>query len=316
MTKLNWLYAFAFVLVGSLAFTACNNDDEEVMEEPDPEPQSIVDIVAGDDNFSDLAAALTRVNLIGVLEGAGPFTVFAPDNDAFAASGIDVDAASDEELTNILLYHVLGANIKSTDLTDNAQTYASTDSEAGPEKALVSLLVERAGNSVTLNGTINVKDADIEAENGVIHVIDNVLQPVDIVGAAIANSQFTTLVGALQDADGDLVAELQKEGPVTVFAPLNSAFADIEDTVAGLDASQLASVLTYHVTNGNVVSSGLSNGQVVETLQGEEFTINIDGETVTITDANDNTSTVVLTDVQTTNGVIHVLNAVIIPVNL
>ena len=315
MTKLNWLYAFAFVLVGSLAFTACNNEDEEMMEEPDPEPQSIVDIVAGDDNFSDLAAALTRVDLIATLEGDGPFTVFAPDNDAFAASGIDVDAATDEELTDILLYHVLGANIKSTDLTDNAQTYASTASTAGAEGTQVSLLAERAGSAVTLNGTINVKDADIEAENGTIHVIDNVLQPVDIVGAAIANSQFTTLVGALQDAEGDLVTALQADGPLTVFAPLNSAFAEIEDTVAGLDESQLASVLTYHVANGNVLSTQLTDGMMVETLQGEMFTVNL-GETVTLTDANGGTSTVVLTDVQTTNGVIHVLDAVIIPTNL
>ncbi len=315
MTKLNWLYAFAFVLVGSLAFTACNNEDEEMMEEPDPEPQSIVDIVAGDDNFSDLAAALTRVNLIATLEGDGPFTVFAPDNAAFAASGIDVDAATDEELTDILLYHVLGANIKSTDLTDNAQTYASTASTAGVDGSQVSLLAERAGSAVTLNGTINVKDADIEAENGTIHVIDNVLVPVDVVGAAVANSQFTSLVGALGAAEGDLVAALQGDGPFTVFAPLNSAFDAIQSTVDGLNESQLASVLTYHVANGNVLSTQLTDGMMVETLQGEMFTVNL-GETVTLTDANGGTSTVVLTDVQTTNGVIHVLDAVIIPTNL
>jgi uncharacterized surface protein with fasciclin (FAS1) repeats len=110
---------------------------------------------------------------------------------------------------------------------------------------------------------------------------------------------------------------LQGDGPFTVFSPLNSAFDEIAGTVAGLTADQLASVLTYHVVGGaNVVSGGLTDGQVVATVQGEEFTVNISGGNVTITDANGNVSNVVLTDVQATNGVIHVLDKVIIPVNL
>lgn len=315
MKKFNAFYAFALLLMGTLFFSACDNmDDEEMMV--DPEPQSIAEIVADDENFSDLAAALTRVNLVSTLDGDGPFTVFAPTNAAFAASGIDVAAATDEELTDILLYHVLGAKINSTDLIEG-QTYASTASSAGAEGTNLTLLVERSGTSVTLNGTIMVTEADVEATNGVIHVIDDVLVPLDIVGAAVSNKEFTSLVAALQAAEGDLVTTLSGDGPFTVFAPLNSAFADIQMTVDGLDASQLASVLTYHVAAGNVRSAALTDGMMVTSVQGEDFTVNIDSDSnVTITDANGGVANVVLTDVQTTNGVIHVLDKVIIPENL
>jgi uncharacterized surface protein with fasciclin (FAS1) repeats len=214
-----------------------------------------------------------------------------------------------------LLYHVIGATIKSTDLQEG-QTYASTASTGGPNDKQLSILVEKTGSAVKVNNTANVTSADVSATNGVIHVVDNVLLPLNVVGHAAANSNFTSLVGALGAASGDLVSVLNGTGPFTVFAPLNSAFDEIASTTATLNADQLAKVLTYHVVSGNVVAGDLSNSMSVTTVNGETFTVNINGSTVTLTDANGGVSSVVLTDVQGTNGVIHVLNKVIIPANL
>lgn len=284
-------------------------------KEEEAEPQSIVEIATGDEQFSTLVSALSRVDLVSVLEGAGPFTVFAPTNAAFAASGVNLDDLTDDQLSEVLLYHVLGGKVSSGDLAEG-QTYAGTASTGGPGSTALSVLIEKAGAAVKLNGSVDVTSADVDATNGVIHIIDNVLLPLDVVGHAAANSNFTSLVSSLGAASGDLVSTLQTEGPFTVFAPLNSAFDAISATTATLDADQLSKVLLYHVVAGNVRSTDLTNGQAVASLNsGTPFTVNIDG-TVSLTDASGGTAEVVLTDVQGTNGVIHVLSSVIIPDNL
>lgn len=292
-------------------FVSCSDDDTT-----DVGPQSIVEIASGDEQFSTLVSALDRVGLVSVLEGDGPFTVFAPTNAAFTASGIDLDALSDEALTEVLLYHVLsGAAIASGDLGEG-QTYASTAANTGPGDTQLSMLIEKAGTNVTINGSTSVSTADVTATNGIIHIVNEVILPLDIVGHATANSSFSSLVTTLGAASGDLTSVLSGSDIFTVFAPVNSAFDAISSTTATLDADQLATVLTYHVVTGNVVSSGLSDGLSVATVNGESFTVNIDGTAVTLTSSTGGTSTVFLTDVQATNGVIHALDAVIIPTNL
>jgi uncharacterized surface protein with fasciclin (FAS1) repeats len=311
MNKFKFLLIAVMLGLVVTSFFSCKDDEDNT-----PDPQNITEVVVAGDDFSDLEIALTRANLTSVLEGAGPFTVFAPTNAAFDKAGIDVNTVDVATLTNVLLYHVLGgASIKSTDL-QVGQTYASTASEAGPNGKQLSILIEKTGAAVKVNNTANVTSADVSATNGVIHVIDNVLLPLNVVGHAAANSNFTSLVGALGAASGDLVTVLSGTGPFTVFAPLNSAFDEISGVTATLTADQLAKVLTYHVVSGNVVSGDLSNGMEVTTVNGEKFTVNISGSTVTLTDTGGGVSTVVLTDVQATNGVIHVLNKVIIPSNL
>lgn len=313
MKKISFLFSFLFLGLLATSFIACNDDDDVTI--PVEEPKTIAQTAAADAQFSTLVAALQRVNLVSVLDGTGSFTVFAPTNAAFQASGINLDALSDAQLTEVLLYHVLGAAVKSTDIQEG-QTYATTAAQTGPGGKQLSILIEKSGTVVKINNAATVTSADVEATNGVIHVVDKVILPLDIVGHAAANSNFTSLVGALGTASGDLVNVLKGDGPFTVFAPLNSAFQAIADVTAGLTADQLAKVLTYHVVAGNVVSGNLSNAMTVSTVNGESFTVNISGGTVTITDAQGNVSNVVLTDVQATNGVIHVLNKVILPNNL
>jgi len=309
------LFATFFVGLSALEASATINND---IAAGDP-PKTIAETAAGDERFSTLVSLLDRVNLVDVLANEdAAFTVFAPTNDAFAASGIDASQLTDEQITEVLLYHVVGGSaIASTDLPEG-QTYASTAAATGPNGAALSLLVERNGGEVTLNNRVKVAIADLEASNGTIHAIDGVLLPLDIVGHAAANSNFTTLVEALKGTPGDFVPLLQSEGPFTVFAPVNGAFEAIKETVATLSGEQVAAVLTYHVVGGaNVLSTDLSNGQNVATANtGQTFTVNITDGKVTLTDAAGNTVNVVSTDVQATNGVIHVIDTVLIPGNL
>ncbi len=294
----------------TFSFVSCE-EAEENNDVPNTE-KTVAQIAADDEQFSTLVSALSRVDLVSVLEGTGPFTVFAPTNAAFEALGVDLSTLSDEALKEILLYHVfVGQGIAAADIAEG-QTYLGTAAATGPNGTNLSILVEKTGNSVKINGGVNVTATDITGNNGIIHVVDKVITPLNIVEHAAANSNFSELVSALGAASGDLVNVLSGDGPFTVFAPLNSAFGAISDVVAGLSADQLAKVLTYHVASGNVRSDALSDGMMVTTVNGEQFTINL-GDTVTITDAQGNTSTVVLTDVQGTNGVIHAIDTVVLP---
>jgi transforming growth factor-beta-induced protein len=162
---------------------------------------------------------------------------------------------------------------------------------------------------VKLNGSISVTLPDVEASNGVIHVIDGVLTPTSAVDIALNNSNFTYLVEAVLKAG--LAETLSGEGPFTIFAPTNEAFEQLftdlgVSGIADIDVETLTSVLTYHVVEGNVLSTDLSDGNV-PTLNGD-ITFSINGS-VTI----NGTSQVVATDIQGTNGVVHVIDKVLLP---
>lgn len=306
---------WVFLMVVCLVFTsvACDNED-------DPLPstdKTIVEVAAEDAQFSILVSLLQRTGLDDVLANTSAnYTVFAPTNDAFA--GVDADALTDDELSAILLYHVLGGEVLSSQIVEG-KTYVGTASTTGPDGTALSALISRSGTNIMINNSATVTGADIDAVNGVIHVIDKMLTPLDIVGHVVANDDFSSLAATLGVAAGQLTTVLGATDQVfTVFAPVNQAFTDIESTTTTLSPEQLASVLTYHVVAGlNVLSSTLTDGQVVPTVQTETFTVNINaaGE-VTITDATGATANVIFTDVQATNGVVHVLDKVILPVDL
>lgn len=315
LSKLRFPWAMLMGLALLFSFTACDNDDDDITPSND---KTIVDIAADDPQFSTLVSALQRTGLDAVLaDPNASYTVFAPTNAAFTNLGVDLSTLSDDELSAILLYHVLGAEVASTQIQDG-KTYVGTASATGPNDTPLSMLIQKGGSTVKINNVADVTTPDVDANNGVIHVINAVLMPLDLVGHATANDDFSELVNALGAASGDLVNVLQDASQTyTVFAPVNSAFEAISDVAAGLSADELASILTYHVVAGaNVLSSDLSDGQSVQTVQTESFTVNINGNSVTITDATGATANVIFTDVQTTNGVIHVLDKVIMPQTL
>lgn len=308
MKKMSRILFLILLAVAGLTISCSDDDDEPAM------PQDIASIAASDPQFSTLVAALTKANLVGVLQGNGPFTVFAPTNAAFTALLSDLGASSlddlsAEALTPILLNHVVSGSFESGDLTTG---YIKTANASGPDDTAIDLYVE-VGSGVKINKTVTVTTADIAASNGVIHVIDKVILPTDVVDIAANNPNFTSLVGALTAASGDLVMVLKGDGPFTVFAPVNSAFDAIAGVTSGLTEDELADILKYHVVAGaNVLSTDLTDGMVVTTLSGT-FTVNINGSAVTITDETGATANVVATDVQGTNGVVHVIDKVLLP---
>ncbi|MAL16271.1 MAG: beta-Ig-H3/fasciclin [Balneola sp.] len=291
-------YLFTLILISSVTFFACSDDDGNAADDD----LNIVETAQANDNFSILVDALVDAELDGALSGAGPFTVFAPTNEAFNAlpSGL-LESLTNEQLTEILQYHVLAAEVASTDL-EASQAVATLTEET--------IFVTVENGSVTINNTADVVTADIETTNGVIHAIDGVMLPnkfQNIVEIASKNYELSTLVSLLVDAD--LVSTLEGDGPFTVFAPTNAAFEEVSATLATLTSEQVREVLTYHAVAAEALSSSLSDGMTVTTVQGEDITVNISGGNVTLNE-NANVTTV---DLQGTNGVVHIIDAVLLP---
>ncbi|MDH3729882.1 MAG: fasciclin domain-containing protein [Acidimicrobiia bacterium] len=276
----------------------------------------IVDVAVADGRFTTLAAALGAADLVDTLKGPGPFTVFAPTDDAFAALEasspgiIDALLADIPALTDILLYHVASGEVPAT-------TAFTLDSAVTVQGQKVYVTVD-AGKLFINDAEVIIND--VFASNGVIHVIDMVLQPKDIVDTAIAEGAFTTLVTALSATEGtsNLVTALRGEGPFTVLAPTDAAFAALEASSPGITAALLADpggaltdILLYHVLSGEAPASTVVTLDSATTLQGQKVYITLDGGSVFVNDAE-----VIVTDVYASNGVIHVIDTVLQPLDI
>jgi len=270
-------------------------------------PQTIVDIAVSAGNFTTLVAALEAAGLVETLQGAGPFTVFAPTDEAFAKlpEGTVEELLKPEnkdQLVQILTYHVVAGNVMAAD----AAKLNSADTVA-----MLPVTIKTEMDKVMINNA-TVAQADIVASNGVIHVIDTVLlPPSDIVDTAIADGRFTTLVAAVQAAG--LVDTLKGEGPFTVFAPTDDAFAKlpagtVESLLLPENKEQLAGILTYHVVAGQVMAADVVTLTSADTVNGQPVMVKVEDGKVYINDAE-----VIITDILTSNGVIHVIDQVILP---
>ena len=268
-------------------------------------PADIVDVAAEAGSFSTLIAAVQAAGLEETLRSKGPFTVFAPTDEAFAAlpeGTVEALLADPEALADILLYHVVPGKVMAADLSDGMEAETAQGSS-------VRFAIHSDGAPAVEDALITA--TDIEAFNGVIHVIDAViLPPMDIVDTAIEAGSFNTLVAAVQAAG--LEEALRGEGPFTVFAPTDAAFAALPaSTVEALlaDPEALADILLYHVLSGEVMAADVTDGLEAETLQGQmvSFALHSDGA-VTINGAR-----IIATDIRASNGVIHVIDAVILP---
>lgn len=313
--------------------TSCSDDDDND-QNPEPGPKSLTATIADDNRFTTLVDALQRTGLDQTLDEAGTYTVFAPTNDAFgnALTALGYNSLDELEtalttagLRNVLLYHVLGAEVMAADVSTG---YASTAATNGDGDALSLFINTSAG--VVINDAATVRETDITATNGVAHVIDAVILPLSVAGLASVNPNYSSLVAALGAADGGLDAILAGDAAqYTVFAPNNAAFDaviaatpgvnDLNGLVAALGTDVLATVLLYHVVDGTVLAGDLSAGPV-PTLASDgmggnlSITVNI-GADVTITDGNSDSpdATVTATDFVGTNGAVHAINGVLLP---
>lgn len=274
-------------------------------------PPTIASVATADGQFTTLLSALDRVGLAGTFAMDGDFTVFAPTDDAFAASGIDLDAVSDDDLRALLTYHVVAGAIPAGNIGDGDNFVASI-SESGPDDSPLSLLVNQTDGAVRINDESDVIIADIFTANGVIHAIDEVLSFQSIVDFATKAEALSSLAGALTDAD--LVGALSGDGPFTVFAPTNAAFEAAADTIATLSAEQVATVLTYHVVGEANVRSDAIPG-VANTLAMQTLTFTGDNNATIVTGGGQEVP-IALVDIQGTNGVVHVVGTVLLPQDL
>jgi len=267
----------------------------------------IVETAVAAGSFQTLAALLEAADLVEALQGDGPYTVFAPTDEAFAALPEEtveylLDPENKRVLQQVLLYHVVPGALEAEDVLESDK--------------LVTLNGQKL--DLTTEGSVMIDDAtvtatDIACTNGVIHVIDKVVVPNtnDLIATAVGAGSFTTLAAAL-DAAG-LIEALQGEGPFTVFAPTDEAFAALpEGVVADLlkpeNKDKLTAVLTYHVVPGRVYAVDAIAAEEAETLQGSSVTIEQRDGGVFVDGAR-----VVSADLDTTNGVIHVIDKVILP---
>jgi|688.fasta_scaffold301316_2 transforming growth factor-beta-induced protein len=288
------------VVLGSSVFAvACDKKD-------------IVDTAVGAGSFKTLVAAVQAADLVDTLKGKGPFTVFAPTDEAFAklpAGTVEdlIKPENKEKLVAILTYHVVPGKVLAKDVVKltAAKTVQGQD-----------VAIKVADGKVTVDNA-NVVKTDIECSNGVIHVIDSVIIPMeksstpDIVDTAVKAGKFNTLVAAVKAAG--LVETLKGEGPFTVFAPTDEAFAKLpKGTVESLlkpeNKEKLIAILTYHVVPGKVMAKDVVSLTEAKTVQGSAVKIAVNGDKVSIDGAN-----VLKTDIETSNGVIHVIDAVILP---
>ena len=314
MKNLLKIACLAFVI----GFVACNDDDPVVVE-----TNTIVD-VAIDNNLTSLVAAVRRANLDVTLAGPGPYTVLAPSDAAFSAflQANNFNSLTDvpvDILRNILLNHVISGELMSTDLTTG---YANTNATSDASGTNMSIYINTE-NGVSFNGISNVGIANVEADNGIVHVVDAVIGLPSVVTFATADPNFSILVEALtRENDFTYVETLSTPNgtapaPFTVFAPINDAFVDLLaelqlNALSDVPKATLTSTLNTHVVAGaNVLESNLSDNMPVSTLGGG-LTVNLTSNGATLTDSNNRVSSIIATDVQANNGVIHAINKVVL----
>merc|ERR1711998_733901 len=284
---------------------------------PMPAPtKNIVELAVATPDLSTLVAALKAASLVDTPEGAGPFTVFAPTNEAFAKLSPAIleqlfDPRNVKTLQKLLTYHVAAGAVLSKDITDNEKIKTVEGQDVVAHVTPAGIKINDAA----------VTTADVLAANGVVHLVDTVLMPSDmpsppvptknIVELAAATPDLSTLVAALGRAQ--LVDTLKGAGPFTVFAPTNEAFAKLppaflEQLLEPKNVKILQKVLTYHVAAGAVVSKNITDHEQIKTVEGQDVVAHVTSAGIKINDA-----AVTTADVLAVNGVVHVIDTVLVP---
>ncbi|MEM9527614.1 MAG: fasciclin domain-containing protein [Bacteroidota bacterium] len=345
----------SMLAVASLLFVSAPQVSAQDMSD-----KNLVEIAAGNENFTTLVAAVKAAGLVETLAGDGPFTVFAPTDEAFnnLPDGLVAALVKPENkatLQKILTYHVVPAKLMASDvvsgISSNNGMLSATTAAGGKFSVMQDMgkvkIKDAQGNVATVTAT------DIAGSNGVIHVIDRVILPAGVDPAALlkapmmaeahskashsmssepmgpsiaavasGNDNFKTLVTALGAAN--LVETFDSPGEYTVFAPTDDAFGKLPEgtvnTLATQQKEQLKGILAYHVVPAKITAAkllkaieGANNYYMMQTLSGETLVATVKDGNVQLIDGNGNRSTIVLTDVEASNGIIHAIDTVIMP---
>ncbi|CCH52669.1 beta-Ig-H3/fasciclin [Fibrisoma limi BUZ 3] len=301
--------------------TACSDDDDNT-----PVTANIAELVGTNAQFTLLNAALARAGLDATLRQPGPYTVFAPTDDAFRAAGYAnaaaVNAADQNALRNILLYHVIGGSVPASAINTGQNAQPTSLSANGTIYISKAASTSGTATGVSVNGA-RVLQADVAASNGIIHVIDRVLLPPtgSILAVVQADTSLSLLTAAALRGGAEVTTALNNPAiPITVFAPTNAAFrATSFSTVAAITAAPedvLRGILTYHVIPAvRAYSPTLTNGATITTFQTGTVTVGVSSTAVTVTGRGNggNPSRVTTPDINATNGVIHKIDRVLLP---
>ena len=310
-------------LILLITFLSCSKEETEVVE---PAQSTLYDLVANSMNYSYLEAALRMTNLDEVLGGDDVYTLYAPDNNAFIGflmrSGFNsLEEVPRETLKQILLNHVM---IGQMEYRDFKSGYFQTAATSAVNGNAMSIYINQVNMRVTLNGESRIVQGNVRASNGIIHLVDRIIPLPSLVTFVLADPLLYNLAVALtrNDLTVDFTAVLSTQNgtspaPFTVFAPNNLAFLDLltelgVDRLSAIDEPTLNSTLNHHVVGEiNTLSSDLSDNLLINTLEGE-ITANVTGG-ASLTDGNNRVSNIIVVDVQANNGVLHIIDKVILP---
>ncbi|MEM9144232.1 MAG: fasciclin domain-containing protein [Bacteroidota bacterium] len=316
---------FFHLLFFATCVVACSDDDSGV-ERPDV---NIAGFVNASTDLSTLAAALERTNLMESLEGTGFFTLLAPSNVAFEEfldfnDFADINEVPVAVLRELLLNHVIAGEFQSNNLTGQVG-YVRTFAEGPDDDSTLSMLINGTG-SILFNNSARISDGrgDNLLSNGTVHIVNAVVELPTLATLLVENPGFSNLVEAATTAtpSEDFEALLSGPGPITVFAPANSAFEVLFSNstewneVDDIDEDTLIAVLNHHlVSEENILADDIQNGQQVATLEGDVLAFTLEGtNSIRITDGSGSSSTrVAVGNIQGTNGVFHVIDRVLIP---
>ena len=273
-------------------------------------------IVVDPDNFSSLLGYFSQADLVDTLSNGQGITLFAPTNDAFktltgAASDVEVNLKTEEwqnHLEDLLYHHVLPTVVPSSDITDGLSVTTLNEDDI----YFTVSTTNGGGTGIFVNTDAEVVEADIDAINGIIHAIDDVILPSwfsnSIMKLAEGTSDLSTLVDLVVQAG--FSGTLSEAGPYTVFAPTNAAFLDsLFGGGTSISADQLSSILSYHILKGIYADTDLRDGLILTTLQGEKLTFKStkeNGEFV-------NDKRIIIPNILANNGIIHIIDGVLIP---
>ncbi|SDY33348.1 fasciclin domain-containing protein [Hymenobacter psychrophilus] len=311
--------------------TSCDDDDDNNVIPA----QNIVQVAQGDARFSTLVAAVTKADLGTTLAGTGPFTVFAPTNDAFAKLGSPFNSAASitaitdpaqiATLKDILLYHVVAGDIKAADIS----TGASSQKTARPASSAIvndnTIYLTKNANGVFINGLTKVVVADVDASNGTIHAIDNVLMPpTQSITEILAGfntgptPEFSLLLQALSRpaAASILAAAADPAANITVFAPTDAAFRTLLSGAAlsSVSDANLVAILSRHViTTGRVFSSDLAAGQIATAAGANTVTVAASGTGFTVRGGTGTAANITNANILADNGLVHIIDQVLLP---
>ena len=310
---MSFFSSFVSIFLFSVLIVSCKKDEDI----PEVKLSTLKAEIANRSDLSLMDLSVQKSGLTSKLDStAGSFTLFAPTNEAFAASKIDaalINSLSSDQLKELVLYHIIDAKYISSDLPDGPNARVTTASGD-------SVFVTKNSSGVYING-IKVQTANIVASNGVLHTISKVLvSPVgNLVEAVLADTTLTYLAAAVVRASQgsvNVAALLSSGGVFTVFAPTNQAFRDAGfasiDGINAADPNVLGSILTYHVLAGRVFSSDLTEGAQPTTLAGGTVTISLVNGATVKGSGNASTSNIIGTNLMGSNGVIHLIDRVLL----